>query len=76
MTDVTELKALAEEAEQQARTIMAVALALEDGELTTDEAVEAVELHHSDDSVALVQSDVYPGDEYFDRAVAELDGYA
>jgi hypothetical protein len=76
MVDVTELKSLAKEAEEQARTIMAIALALEDGELSKDEAKEAIELWHSEESMALVGSDVYPGDEYFDRAVGKLDGYA
>lgn len=76
MVDVTELKSLAKEAEDQARAIMAIALALEDGELSKDEAKEAIELWHSEESMALVRSDVYPGDEYFDRAVGELDGYA
>jgi len=64
-----ELRRLAEEAADQAQAVMAIALALEDGELSKEEATEAIELHHSDDSLALIQSDVYPGDEYFDKAV-------
>jgi len=64
-----ELRRLAEEAADQAQAVMAIALALEDGELSKEEATEAIEHHHSDDSLALIQSDVYPGDEYFDEAV-------
>lgn len=66
---VQNLRRLASEAADQAQAVMAIALALEDGELSKEEATEAIELHHSDDSLALIQSDVYPGDEYFDRAV-------
>lgn len=76
MPDTDKLKSLAHDAEEQARTLMAVALALEDGALKPAEAERAIELHHNDKSLALIQSDVYPGDEYFDRAVSELDGYA
>lgn len=75
---VQELRGLAEDAAKQAQAIMAIALALEDGELDDEEAKRAIQLHHSDDSLALIQSDVYPGDEYFDRATEtrELRWYA
>jgi hypothetical protein len=65
---VQTLRRLASEAADQAQAVMAIALALEDGELSKEEAEEAIELHHSDDSLALIRSDVYPGDEYFDQA--------
>lgn len=66
---IENFRRLSSEAADQAQAVMAIALALEDGELSKEEAKEAIELHHSDDSLALIQSDVYPGDEYFDRAV-------
>jgi hypothetical protein len=66
---IDDLRRLASEATDQAQAVMAIALALDDGELSKKEAKKAIELHHSDDSLALIQSDVYPGDEYFDRAV-------
>jgi len=67
--NVDNLRRLASDAANDAQAIMAIALALEDGALSDKEAKRAFELHQSDDSLALIQSDVYPGDEYFDRAV-------
>jgi len=66
---IQNLRRLASEAADQAQAVMAIALALEDGELSKEEAKEAIELHHSDDSLALIRSGVYPGDKYFDQAV-------
>jgi hypothetical protein len=66
---IQNLRRLASEAANQAQAVMAIALALEDGDLSKEEATEAIKLHHSDDSLALIRSDVYPGDEYFDQAV-------
>lgn len=75
MTDADHLRGMAKDAEELARNFMAIALAMEDGELTSEDAREAISLVHSDESLALIRSDVYPGDEYYDRAVSELDGY-
>jgi len=66
---VQNLRQLASKAADQAQAVMAIALALDDGTLSKQEAAKAVELHHSDNPLALIQSDVYPGDEYFDQAV-------
>lgn len=53
------------------KLIMAASIALEEGELTEEEAEEMVMLGKKSD-LKLVQSDVYPGDEYFDRAAHRL----
>ena len=68
------LRELAYDAQDQASTVLAITLAAEDGELSEDEAKRAIELHHNDDSLALIRSEVYPGDEYFDESIDELSG--
>lgn len=55
---------------EQAKHKMAVALALRDGELSEDEAVGYLVLT---DELSRVQSDYYPGDEYYDQAVRNLE---
>jgi len=68
-TTVQDLRKSASKASDRAQALMAIALALEDGKLSKQEARKAVQLHESDNPLALIQSDVYPGDEYFDKAV-------
>lgn len=68
------LRDRAEETYETARVIMAAALAFEEGELTEQESNELVNLHRTGDEHAVIQSDLYPGDEYFDQATHELEG--
>lgn len=63
-----ELKQHAEKQLQNAHEIYAYGLAIEDGELAPDEAKRLLEM----DELAVVQSEYYPGDEYYDRASTAL----
>lgn len=53
---------------QNAHEKQAMALAIEAGELTEQQAEELLEM----DELAVVNSDYYPGDEFYDRAAAQL----
>lgn len=61
---------LREEANQElqnAHEKQAMAVAIEEGELTEEQAAEILEM----DELAVVQSEYYPGD-FYDRAATEL----
>lgn len=65
---------LREEASQEVQNAhekQAMAVAIEEGELTEEQAEEILEM----DELAVVQSDYYPGDKFYDRAATELQRY-
>lgn len=70
MSNGNELRSEAVRDVRRAKDKMAVALALRDGELTDDQADEYLEIT---DSLNQVQSDCYPGDEYYDQADRALE---
>lgn len=55
----------------RARVMMACSIAMEDGELDSEGANDLI-TRARDPAGIVVQSDHYPGDEYFDRAELEL----
>lgn len=70
MSSYSELREKADAHAKRAETLMAACLAVEDGVLTEDEADEYLSLNGSHERVT---SDLYPGDEYYDRASMQVE---
>lgn len=71
MNSYSELSTEASHHLESAKHKMAVALAIRDGVLEEDEAQEYLKL---DAGLERLQSDHYPGDEYYDKAYSALEG--
>lgn len=70
-TDAELLRRKAISLRDEARVVMACSLAIEDGEMDAGGANELI-AHEKNPSKLTVQSEHYPGDDYFDRADRRL----
>lgn len=71
LSDAEMLRRKAASMHERARVYMACSLAMQDGELDVEGANQLI-ARQKNPSKLVVQSEHYPGDEYFDRADREL----
>lgn len=55
-------------------TSLALAVAVEEGALTEEEAEKALEYHETHSGLDWITSDHYPGDEFYDKADLQYGG--
>lgn len=71
---VEELEYMATNTPVDTHTAYALAVALDEREITPEEANEAIEFREKNSELDWIRSDHYPGDEYYDRADAIYGG--
>jgi len=66
--DVGRLEWLANNTPVNRNDALALAVALDEGKITDEEATEALEYSKDASELEFVQSDHYPGDQFYDKA--------
>ncbi len=67
-TTVDELEWKATNTPVDTHTAYALAVALDEGAISAEEAADALEFRANNDSLDWISSNHYPGDEYYDKA--------